>query len=503
MTAPNDDSSTTARRDISHLNIAATFIHVIYAGLFNRMLSSRSVLAWLNGIQDDAQPASEPAVAPSLKHAIKHHDRKRRLPSPPSEDHIRNSPPSQMDNPGTPKRPRVAPITNTTDPQLRLSPKRGREEDHHDSDQEMEGSSKPRASDPGVGNRSRPTRSRKKASSGRVSISTSSSPSRRLDSLSLDTDGIVTRQLGIGDKRHPVVLKQMLSKVLKWSKWKGILGSSMREVFGHDLSEHGLDEDDAYSKEPDDHGSTLSPNVVAEIVDYARECFEKSHSEIVWNFEVHYRLLEKVFRVGERPHLVDVISCHSATITKEYLPTAAGSKLVDFCIYINPGADIESGEDYADQANKLRRSLPMLCMNHTSYLGLKAEPISISVETKRSGDDEDDATLQIGTWQAAQWNYLKYLLVRAGGEVHAETALDELGILPAIITQGHQWSFAATTREGSKTILWAKFPFGDTTSLAAVYTIATVVQYLRHWTATVYWEWFKRNILDIIREAPI
>ncbi|KAJ4194585.1 hypothetical protein NW759_016518 [Fusarium solani] len=467
------------------------------------MLSSRSIQAWLNGIHDDAQPASESSAALSLKQAIKHEDRKRRLPSPPPENHIQYSPLSQMDNPGTPKRPRVAPITNTTDPQLRLSPKRGREEDDHDSDQEEEGGYTPRASDSGAGNRSRPARPRKKTSPSRVSISTSSSPSRRLDSLSLNTDGIVTRQLGIGDKRHPVVLKQMLSKVLKWSKWKGILGSSMREVFGDDLLEHGLDEDDAYSKEPDDYGSTLSPNDVSEIVDYARQCFEKSHAEIVWNFEVHHRLLEKVFRVGQRPHLVDVISCHSATITKEYLPTAAGSKLVDFCIYINPGADIESGEDYADQANELRRSLPMLCMNHTSYLGLKAEPISISLETKRSGDDEDNATLQIGTWQAAQWNYLKYLLVRVGGEAHAETALDELGILPAIITQGHQWSFAATTREGSKTILWAKFIFGDTTSLAGVYTIATVVQYLRHWTATVYWEWFKRNILDITHKAPI
>jgi hypothetical protein len=94
----------------------------------------------------------------------------------------------------------------------------------------------------------------------------------------------------------------------------------------------------------------------------------------------------------------------------------------------------------------------MLCINHISYLGLKAELISISLETKRSGDDEDNATLKIDTWQAAQWNYLKYLLVRAGGEAHAETALDELGILPAIITQGYQWSFAAATRENSKTV---------------------------------------------------
>lgn len=503
-------------------------------------------MAWLNGIDDDAQPAFEQSTVRSLKRATKHQDRKQRLPSPPSEDHAQYPLISQTDNPGTPKCPRVAPVTNTTDSQLVLSPKRGREENDHDSDQEEEGGYTPRASESSVGNRSRSARSRKKVSPSRVSISTSSSPSRRLDSLSLDTDGIITRQLGFGDKRQPVVLKQMLSKVLKWSKWKGILGSSMRQVFGHDLSEHGLDEDDAYSKEPDDYGSTLPPNVVDEILDHARQCFEKSHSEMVWNFEVHHRLLEKVFRVGERPHLVDVISwyddelslytltsnantstSHSATSTKEYLPTAAGSKLVDFCIHVNPEADVKSGGKYADRTNELRRSLPMLCMNHTSYLGLKAEPISISLETKKSGDDEENATLQIGTWQAAQWNYLKYLLVRAGGEAHAETALDELGILPAIITQGHQWSFAATTREKGKTvsipplsinrlgyqssgifffftctdsqqILWAKFPFGDTTSLAGVYTIATVVQYLRHWTATVYWEWFKRNILDII-----
>lgn len=257
----------------------------------------------------------------------------------------------------------------------------------------------------------------------------------------------------------------MAGKVLKRSKWKGILGPSTRKVLGGDLSEHGLDEDDAYSKEPDDYGSTLSPNDVGEIVGYARQCFEKSHPEIVWNFEVHHRLLEKVFRAGQRPHLADVISwyaakpsfytttsSHSATITKEYLPTAAGPKLVAFCIYTNPGADIKSREDYADQTNELRRSLPMPCINHTSYLELGAEPISMSPETKRSGDDEDNATLQIGTWQAAQWNYLKCLLVRAEDEAHAETALDELGILPAIITQGHQWGFAATTREGSKTV---------------------------------------------------
>lgn len=147
-----------------------------------------------------------------------------------------------------------------------------------------------------------------------------------------------------------------------------------------------------------------------------------------------------------------ILTSHSASIIKEYLPTTTGSKLVDFCIYVNPGADRNKEKDYGTRTNDLSRILPMQCLNHTSYLGLATRPISASIETKRTGDDEDNAALQIGTWQAAQWNYLESLLIRIGGEDHAETALTELGLLPAIITHGHQWSFAATTREGGKTV---------------------------------------------------
>lgn len=58
----------------------------------------------------------------------------------------------------------------------------------------------------------------------------------------------------------------------------------------------------------------------------------------------------------------------------------------------------------------------------------------------------------MGTWQAAQWNYLRDLLSQVGGEAHMQEALDELGLLPAIITNGHIWSFVATTQEGSNTV---------------------------------------------------
>lgn len=144
----------------------------------------------------------------------------------------------------------------------------------------------------------------------------------------------------------------------------------------------------------------------------------------------------------------------SALLIKEYLPTTATSKLVDFCVYLNPEAEADATEahDYAEAIRQLQLNLPMRSINHTSYLPVASRPISLSLETKRTGKDSDEATLQIGTWHLAQWRMLRGLLTRTGGADHAQAALSELGVLPAIIVQGHKWSFAATTLEGTKTV---------------------------------------------------
>ncbi|KAF4450532.1 hypothetical protein F53441_6387 [Fusarium austroafricanum] len=279
-------------------------------------------------------------------------------------------------------------MSGTSDPHLRLLPKRDREDDDQDMDNDN-GGSPPTASKSGTSFRS--ISPRKRSSPSRTSVA-SSSPSRKLHSLSLNANGCESRQLGMGDERHPKALRDILKRVNRASRWKGVLNSSLREEFS-DLAEYGLDEDDAFS----DQGSALPRSFVAQIMEHARKCHEKYHSEFVWNFEVHF-CLEKIFRVGEQPHLVDFTPYQSAPITRTYLPPSAGSELVDFCIYLNPLAD---SAEYETKANSLRTSLPMLCLNHTSYLGLKAEPISISIETKRSGDTEDNEILQMGTWQAA------------------------------------------------------------------------------------------------------
>lgn len=146
----------------------------------------------------------------------------------------------------------------------------------------------------------------------------------------------------------------------------------------------------------------------------------------------------------------------SAFLIREYLPSTATSKFVDFCVHLNPEgeADATEADDHVEAIRQLQLDLPMRSINHTSYLPVAGRPISLSIETKRASKDSDEATLQIGTWQLAQWRMLRHLLGMAGGEDYAQAALEELGILPAIIVQGHKWSFAATTLEGTKTVCY-------------------------------------------------
>lgn len=261
------------------------------------MSHSTSILAWLDSICNDRKL---PLIEPSLNHAIKQQDRKRRLPSPPSEGE------TQMGKTGPPERPKVRPITNASDPQLRPSaPKRIRDP-HEDGSDLEDGGHIPPTSESGVETGSRSPRSRKKASPSRVSLSASSSPSRRLHGLSLENDGLITRDLDIGDNRQPPLLKALLTKVDGWSTRWGILHSSMRGAFGDDISQYGFREEVAFSAKPNDCGSRLSLNDAEEILDRARECRDVSHSEMAC--EVHQYLLEKIFRADDRPYLANFSS---------------------------------------------------------------------------------------------------------------------------------------------------------------------------------------------------
>jgi hypothetical protein len=206
-----------------------------------------------------------------------------------------------MNDLGNAKRTRRAPISEASDPNIRLNPKRDRDDDIDGSDNDQEGDGTPQASRAVRSHRSRPIA--KRTSPSRASVSTSCSPNRKLDSLSLNNKNFDTRQLGMGDERQPKALQDMLYKVNTWKKWKGILHWGMKAELGDDLRKYGLDAEDAYSK--DEYGSSLPRTFVVELMEDARECHERYHAEIAWNFEVHHQLLERTFRAGKKPHLVN------------------------------------------------------------------------------------------------------------------------------------------------------------------------------------------------------
>jgi hypothetical protein len=125
---------------------------------------------------------------------------------------------------------------------------------------------------------------------------------------------------------------------------------------------------------------------------------------------------------------------------------------------------IEPDAPAANAINQLRRDMPLQSINHTDLTALSTRPIVVSIETKRTGQSDQGAALQIGLWQAAQWKLLSTLL-RGREPTPTPTAssvfdtapedppgLKALSFLPAIIIHGHEWRFAATSREGRKTV---------------------------------------------------
>jgi hypothetical protein len=134
-------------------------------------------------------------------------------------------------------------------------------------------------------------------------------------------------------------------------------------------------------------------------------------------------------------------------------------KKVDFCIILDP----EASQDPTDVAmarriNDLRRTLPLTSINHTDLVSTISRPIVVSIETKRGGDSLEQAQLQTVTWQMAQWKLLATLTGGYGSSEDGDRAgragdpLDGLPFLPAVIIQGHDWSFAATSRDGTRKV---------------------------------------------------
>ncbi|RSL40612.1 hypothetical protein CEP54_016069 [Fusarium duplospermum] len=141
--------------------------------------------------------------------------------------------------------------------------------------------------------------------------------------------------------------------------------------------------------------------------------------------------------------MVDFRYCPSAQILPAYKPRDAPSKMVDFCLFIRP--ECGSPEEQAIKAICHTRSGQSI--NHTDLGNFCKHPIALSIETKRPGEQGDNAMLQMGTWHSAQWRSLRRRRT--------------IEFLPGLIVQGHAWQFVASILdESGKSLLLETVPLG-------------------------------------------
>jgi hypothetical protein len=164
--------------------------------------------------------------------------------------------------------------------------------------------------------------------------------------------------------------------------------------------------------------------------------------------------------------------------------------MVDFAIYIEETEELKEGlRRVAIQHPSITPSF-----NQTFEAALQTTPISVSIETKRTGSDWEEAMLQIGIWVTAQLTRLEQLLCDRGYSI--EDAREVMPFLPLLIVQGHEWYFLAATRDiDGQTRIWSKVAIGSTMTPLGAYQIVATLCYLADWSKKVYAPWFLRHVL--------
>ncbi|KAL0929224.1 uncharacterized protein CTRU02_215822 [Colletotrichum truncatum] len=247
-------------------------------------------------------------------------------------------------------------------------------------------------------------------------------------------------------------------------------------------------------EEPFRVGPIVSLSDISTIVKASRRCRADRAAEIVWNVEVHQEMLRRALR----KNLCDIESgttnftiCTSASI-HNHVAKRSSTKMIDFCLYIDTDVLNHDEPGVAPAVERLRARSPTESVNHTGFATLRKHPVALSIESKKSDGSQDEAILQIGTWQAAQFLFLSKMQAAKGRE------LQGLEFLPGLIVQGADWHFVAATRRGDETIVWTKQPIGSTTSPLGTYQVIRSIQYLAWWCQEVYWTWFAQNMLDLV-----
>ncbi|KAI1411642.1 hypothetical protein F5Y13DRAFT_165459 [Hypoxylon sp. FL1857] len=338
------------------------------------------------------------------------------------------------------------------------------------------------------------------------------SPTKRLARLEVAPENpVLVTQISRNDTRIPAELKNILRELDSFQSRVGIVPNYLSE----EIKARAKQDDNFYNftastfiDDRVDKVCTVSEprfslNEVLKVFESAKECLNEDHAEATWNTLVHWPVFElalgSIADVADVAEPVPLPRDQSGGQSRDHpirvrgMPCTAarligrphGSKMVDYCIFVEPPAH------EAVKIAELRAKL--FYINHTDYHALRRRPIVLSAESKKPGEGARNAHLQLSVWQAAHWATLEKLVATPdeGGRPAS------IPFLPALIIQGHEWHFAATTRYNDQTVLWIKQPIGATESILGIFQIICALRHIASWIREVYWPWYKRVILHM------
>ncbi|EFQ36700.1 hypothetical protein CGRA01v4_15069 [Colletotrichum graminicola] len=327
--------------------------------------------------------------------------------------------------------------------------------------------------------------------SGSTNKSGNQSPTKQLKGAALDQTGFVVKSFLDTSVPLPTSLSQLKQDLDKIRHGIDLLPAQYRNELCHliypnersSIPPHAFRSDTVPLAAGTDDWRIPSLTWVNKTVKDAAKCETLLEAEAAWNNKVHDRILSWLFRADDAEELLDYAYCPSSQILKSFKPLSAPSKMIDYCFIVRPDCDTQ---DYSGLVDAVRDRRHGRSINHTDLGELDRSPIALSIETKRSREEWDKATLQLGTWLSAQWRSLDDLGWKPTSAIQ---------FLPGIIVQGHYWHFVGALRRESQVTLLSDVYIGGTADHYGVYQIVTSLQVLARWSREVFWQAFKTELL--------
>ncbi|KAJ4138001.1 hypothetical protein NW754_001361 [Fusarium falciforme] len=324
-----------------------------------------------------------------------------------------------------------------------------------------------------------------RASSKASKISRNSSPTKQLRNAELQQTGFA--RASFEDDEQPASLEILTQRLRDIEEGYGILPRDLQNDLAGERVRPWM-----FGDKPQFGASDL-PGVrtVRKIHRLARRCFKENLAESSWNNDVHSQVLEWVMRdsPSSDDELLDYRCCLTAQIIPAYRPEHAPSKMVDFCICVQPGTN----SPHHNVIQSLCLNRPGMSINHTDWGDLTKNPIAISIETKGPEQSYDTALLQVATWHSSQWRSLRW--GRSG-------PIDTIEFLPGIIVIKHDWYFVATDLDRfGKARTFERIPLGSTESILGIYKLFMAMLTLLQWVRDQYWPALQTDVLRLGTEV--